>query len=108
VEKRARRAGVAERIRTHVCQTDSLALEGAVDFALAFWSAHEVPDQGKLLGEVHACLVPGGKFLLVEPRGHVTKQDMAGMTEKAEHVGFETLEAQPSVRWSHTVVYRKK
>ena len=108
VEKRARRAGVAERIRTHVCQTDSLALEGTVDFALAFWSAHEVPDLGKLLGEVHACLVPGAKFLVVEPRGHVTPKDMADMTEKAERVGFEALEAAPSVRWSHTIVYCRK
>ncbi len=108
LEKRARRARAAERIRTHVCQEDSLALEESVDFALAFWSAHEVPDLGKLLGEVHACLVPGGKFLVVEPCGHVTKQDIAGMTEKAERVGFETLKSRPPVRWSHAVVYRKK
>jgi ubiquinone/menaquinone biosynthesis C-methylase UbiE len=108
VEKRARRAGLVERIRTHLCQKDSLALDRAIDFALAFWSAHEVPDLGKLLAEVQACLVPGGKFLVVEPRGHVTPRDMAAMTEKAEQVGFETLEAGPAVRWSHAVVYRKK
>ncbi len=107
LEKRARRAGVAERIRTHVCQEESIAVDGAIDFALAFWSAHEVPDLGKLLCEVHACLVPGGEFLVVEPCGHVTKQDMAEMSEKAERVGFQTAEARPPVRWSHSVVYRK-
>jgi ubiquinone/menaquinone biosynthesis C-methylase UbiE len=107
VEKRARRAGVAERIRTHVCQKDSLALDQAVDFALAFWSAHEVPDLGKLLGEVYACLAPGAKFLVVEPCGHVTRRDIGEMTEMAERVGFETLETVPAVRWSHAVVYRK-
>ncbi len=107
LEKRARRAGVAERIRTHVCQEDSLASDQAIDFALAFWSAHEVPDLSKLLAEVHACLVPQGKFLVVEPRGHVTVQDIGTMTEQAESVGFETLEHRPSVRWSHAVAYRK-
>ncbi len=108
VEKRARRAGQAERIETHRCQKDSLALDRAVQFALAFWSAHEVPDLGKLLAEVHACLVPGGKFLVVEPRGHVTPGDIVAMTEKAERTGFETLPERPVVRWSHTVVYGKK
>ena len=108
VERRARRAGLEERIRTHVCGKDSLGVEQTIDFALAFWSAHEVPDLGKLLGEVHALLVPGASFLVVEPRGHVTQQDMAEMTEKAEEVGFETLEAAPTVRWSHAVMYRKK
>ncbi len=108
LEKRASRAGVAERIRTHPCQEDSIGLDRTIDFALAFWSAHEVPDQGKLLAEVHACLAPEKKFLVVEPCGHVTKQDITEMTEKAENVGFETLEAHPQVRWSHTIVYRKK
>ena len=107
VEKRARRAGVAKRIETHECQKDSLALDRAIGFALAFWSAHEVPDLGKLLGEVYACLVSEGKFLVVEPRGHVTPQDMAEMTEKAERVGFERLEVRPAVRWSHAVIYGK-
>ena len=83
LEKRARRAGLAERIQTHVCQQDSLGLDRHVDFALAFWSAHEVPDLTRLLTEMHNCLVPEAKFLVVEPRGHVTPQDMAGMTEQA-------------------------
>lgn len=107
LEKRARRARVAERIRTHICQKDSLALDRTIDFALAFWSAHEVPDLGKLLAEVHACLVPEGRFLVVEPRGHVTPQDMAEMTAKAERAGFAATEAGPYARWSHTVIYRK-
>ena len=105
---RARRAGVAERIRTHVCEKNSVGLDEAIDFALAFWSAHEVPDLDRLLGEVHACLVPGAKFLIIEPRGHVTPQDMGEMSETAERIGFEVLEDSPVVRWSHSVVYQKK
>lgn len=98
---------MAERIRTHICQKDSLALDRTIDFALAFWSAHEVPDLGKLLAEVHACLVPEGRFLVVELRGHVTPQDMAEMTAKAERAGFAATEAGPYASWSHTVIYRK-
>lgn len=108
VERRARRAGVADRVRPHVCRKDSLALDQALDFALAFWSAHEVPDLEKLLGEIYSCLVPEAKLLVVEPRGHVTPDDMAAMTEKAEQAGFETLAERPALRWSHTIVYRKK
>jgi ubiquinone/menaquinone biosynthesis C-methylase UbiE len=108
VEKRAWRAGVAARIQTHECQKESLSLDRSFDFALAFWSAHEVPDLTNLLTEVHDCLVPRGQFLVVEPRGHVTPDDITEMTEKAGQVGFETLEDLPVVRLSHTVVYRKK
>ena len=108
LEKRARRAGVAERIRTHVCEKESLALEEPIDFAMAFWSAHEVPDLSKLLGEVYACLVSGAKFLVIEPCGHVTPRDMQEMTEEAERIGFEALEDPPAVRWSHAIVYHKK
>jgi ubiquinone/menaquinone biosynthesis C-methylase UbiE len=44
--KRARKAGVAERIETHRCEADSLGVDTAVDFVLAFMMVHEVPVPG--------------------------------------------------------------
>ncbi len=108
VERRARRAGLAERIVTHQCRKDSIGLDRTIDFALAFWSAHEVPDLGKLFTEVHACLVSEGTFLVVEPRGHVTPAAMRATTEQAERGGFEALDSPPAVRWSHAAVYRRR
>ena len=65
VRRRARRAGVLERVRLHCGTLDSLAGEQQVDFALACWMVHEVPDQAALLSQVRSRLKPGGRFLLV-------------------------------------------
>ena len=62
LQKRARKAGVLDRIRTHRCEPDSIGLDEPVDFALAFYSAHEVPDLRRLLGEIHGSLRPQGRL----------------------------------------------
>ena len=45
VQNRARKADVGDRIRVHRCEANSIGLAEPVDFVLAFYSAHEVPDQ---------------------------------------------------------------
>jgi ubiquinone/menaquinone biosynthesis C-methylase UbiE len=103
LRKRANRAGVGEQIRTHRCQADSLLLDEPFDFALAFYSAHEAPDQPRLLGEIYALLCREAKFLLVEPVGHVTAKAFARTLEQAAEVGW-SVEDRPKVRWSHAAV----
>jgi ubiquinone/menaquinone biosynthesis C-methylase UbiE len=62
LQKRAKKAGVAERITTHRCEKDSIGLAEPIDFVLAFYSAHEVPDLRRLLAEIHGCLRPDGSY----------------------------------------------
>ena len=69
LQKRARKAGVLDRIRVHRCERNSIGLDEPVDFALAFYSAHEAPDLRRLLGEIHSNLWPQGRLLVVEPIG---------------------------------------
>jgi ubiquinone/menaquinone biosynthesis C-methylase UbiE len=104
--KRAKKAGVAERIRTHRCEADSMAFDGAIDFALAFYSVHEVPDQRRLLGEIWACLRPEGRMLVVEPIRHVPLHDFRTMVSVAEEIGFQADE-RPRICLSRAVVLRK-
>ena len=62
LSRRARRAGLLERIDARVCSGDSLGLEDLVDqvdFALAFAMVHEVPDARAFLAQIHAALRPG-------------------------------------------------
>ncbi|MGI6418684.1 MAG: class I SAM-dependent methyltransferase [Thermoguttaceae bacterium] len=107
LEKRARKAGLAERIRGHLCQPDRLGLAEPIDFALAFWSAHESRDLRRLLEEVCACLARGGRFLIVEPRGHVAEREFRDMVQIARQVGFDRLDDAPRVRLSHTAALVK-
>lgn len=101
--KRAARVGLRERVRTHRCEAHSIKLAETFDFALAFYSAHETPDQRHLLGELHACLEPSGRLLVVEPRGHVTAGAFRKMLDQARDAGFRELE-RPAVRLSHAVL----
>jgi ubiquinone/menaquinone biosynthesis C-methylase UbiE len=58
LRRRAERAGVADRIETHKCEQNHLGVDVQADFALAFMMIHEVPEQRRLLSEIHACLKP--------------------------------------------------
>ena len=71
LQKRARKAGVAARIRPHLCPPDRFALQEQIDFALAFWAVHELPDRAAFFREVRALLKPGANLLLVEPKRHI-------------------------------------
>jgi ubiquinone/menaquinone biosynthesis C-methylase UbiE len=73
--KRAERTGVASRISTVLCERNSLRVTDQVDFALAFWMAHEVRDKDRLFSEIRSILKPQAKLLVVEPRLHVSKSD---------------------------------
>lgn len=106
VQRRTRRAGVAERIRTHRCAPAATGLAEPFDFALAFWSVHEVPDRRRLFADVFGCLRPQGRFLAAEPIGHVTSEAFAGLMQLAAEVGFREQE-RPRIRLSHAVVLVK-
>ena len=106
LRRRADKAGVGPQIQTHQCPADRLLLDEAFDFGLAFYSAHEAPDPPRLFREIHALLVVGAKFLLVEPVGHVTAKAFARMLGQAAETGW-LIEDHPKVRWSHTALLAK-
>jgi ubiquinone/menaquinone biosynthesis C-methylase UbiE len=104
--KRASAAGVADRITAHRCERTSIGSSESVDFALACYSAHEVPDLQRLLGELHSCVRPAGRLLVVEPKGHVTARRFQSMLVWAEEIGW-VVQARPHICVSHSVVLGK-
>ena len=103
IERRARRAGVLERIRTHLSEHAALGIEETADFALAFWVVHEVPEPARLLGEIQAVLRPGGLLLLVEPRLHVSRTQFEALLGAAGESGF-SLRDRPKVALSRAAL----
>jgi ubiquinone/menaquinone biosynthesis C-methylase UbiE len=102
--RRALRAGVADRIVAHNCAADQLGVTAVVDFALAFAMIHEVPDPGRLLGEIHGTLRAGGRLLIAEPRLHVGARQFQQTVTTAERVGLQ-LATRPRVRWSRAALF---
>ncbi len=107
--RRARRAGLADRVETRVATATRLNLMGLeckVDFAFVFAMAHEVDDPDRFFQEIHDSLKPGGHMLLSEPVRHVSLRDFVATQASAEQAGF-VPEFQPKIRASRSVVFIK-
>ena len=103
VAKRAKRAGLSDRVRLHQADASGLRLEDSFDFVLAFWMLHEVPDQPALFRQIREVLSPGGCILLVEPIGHVREAAFERTLETASDAGL-TVSQRVSVRLSRAVL----
>jgi SAM-dependent methyltransferase len=106
LRKRARKAGLLERIQLCQSTPDDIGVDESVDFALAFWMVHEVRQPAVFLRQIHKLLLSGGKFLIVEPRIHVSGKAFAQTVSLAEDVGFRRME-QPKVRASRAVLFAR-
>jgi ubiquinone/menaquinone biosynthesis C-methylase UbiE len=106
LRRRATKAGLVARIETREARADSLGVEdlaGKVDVVLALLMVHELPDQARFFAEVRAALAPGGKVLVVEPRGHVPSAAFEESMALAARAGFRR-EGGPRVWRSWTAV----
>jgi 2-polyprenyl-3-methyl-5-hydroxy-6-metoxy-1,4-benzoquinol methylase len=95
LRRRARRAGLADRIETRVCTPDDLGigdLAGRIDLVVLFHMLHEVAHQEPFLQALLAALKPGGGVLIVEPRGHVSAEAFQTSLILAKTIGFEIAE----------------
>lgn len=95
LEARASRAGVRSRIEARLAGPGGLGLDdlaGRVGFALASAVMHEIPDQARAIEAVAAALAPSGRFLISEPKGHVTAAAFEATLERARAAGLELLE----------------
>jgi ubiquinone/menaquinone biosynthesis C-methylase UbiE len=104
VEKRLNRAGLTDRVELHRCQPDSLGLAAEADFILAFWMAHEVPDAHAFFEQIAGLLKASGRFLLVEPNGHVGQEEFQGEVEAAQAAGLSILE-RPKIAISRAALF---
>jgi ubiquinone/menaquinone biosynthesis C-methylase UbiE len=101
--RRAAQLGLVSRMQFHQCPPDRIGIDQPVDFALAFWMVHEVPDTEAFLREIRSFLKPDARFLLAEPKFHVTTADFQKTVDLACAVGMRPC-AEPSIRISRAVL----
>ncbi len=92
LERRARKAGLLERIELRQAGAGGLNVEdlaGKVDFAAAIHVVHELPDQAAFFSEIMQALKPEGKALVVEPKGHVSRDRFEQTVAMAGKTGFK-------------------
>jgi ubiquinone/menaquinone biosynthesis C-methylase UbiE len=92
-----------KNIQVHKCEESAINLNDRVDFILAFYMIHEIPDQDKTFSELKKILNPNGKILIIEPNFHVTKQDFQNMIIRLDKAGFKIIE-KPKLFFSRSVL----
>ncbi|OQX26879.1 MAG: SAM-dependent methyltransferase [Desulfobacteraceae bacterium IS3] len=97
---------IEERITLHQCQENSIGVSEKVDFVLAFYMVHEVPDQRKFFDEIVSVLKPKGKILIAEPPFHVSKNAFEETVRIAQDTGFTPVE-RPKIFLSKAVILQK-
>ena len=91
-------------IKTVKCETNKINVPEKVDFILAFYMIHEVPDKDRLFEYLKFILKEKGKLLILEPKlFHVSKEAFALTIEKAENIGFKASQG-PKLPFSFSSV----
>ncbi len=88
------RKGVSKRITLHQCKESDLCIANEkVDFAIAFYMVHEVPDRKAFLTQVSNILNPDALFMIIEPAHHVNKSQFAQILKEAEVIGLKQIKS---------------
>jgi ubiquinone/menaquinone biosynthesis C-methylase UbiE len=107
--RRARRAGLLDRIEAVACAGGDLgfaARPGIVDLAVVIHVLHEVRDRQRFLEQLLAALRPGGRLLLLEPKGHVSREALDSELALSKRTGFRLVD-DSAHRRSHGALLEK-
>ena len=103
VRVKAQGTDLAPRITLHQCQPNRIGLSTTVDFALAFYVLHELPDPAAFLTELRPLLTSHGQLFIVEPPFHVSKAAFEATIQCAHRAGFRLI-ARPRIRFNKAVL----
>jgi ubiquinone/menaquinone biosynthesis C-methylase UbiE len=103
VKNKIRGTELEERIILHQCEDNKIGITEKVDFVLAFYMVHEVPDPKKLFDELRSILKLNGKLFIIEPKIHVTKKMVIDMIDQLKDSGFEIID-RPKVFFSRAIL----
>jgi ubiquinone/menaquinone biosynthesis C-methylase UbiE len=99
---RVRGTELENRIRLVKCDRDKINVFERIDFGLAFWMIHEIPDKVSFFRQLKAILKEKAQILIVEPKlFHVSRKEFQTTIEIAEQAGFtETAKPRLLLSWS--------
>lgn len=107
LHRRAKRAGLLDRLDIRRTEVDTLGvadLGGRIDFALAFYVVHELPNPSGFFQEVHDSLRSEGRLLIVEPRVHGGGEDgLRGSIDLAAQAGLVVVD-RPVIKRNQVVL----
>ena len=106
LKRRAEKAEVSDRIRIHRCEPNHLGVETPVDFILAFWMVHEVPEINMFFHQICSCLKPNGRIFIAEPKFHVSLKRFQEIIVSAQEYGLKK-HGSPFIRFSWSAIFER-
>ena len=101
------REGLQSRIRLQLYSGGRVGVTDRLDFALAFWMAHEVPAPFSFFSQISPMLKPGASLLLVEPLLHVSRRGFNRTVDAIQSTGLEPA-AAPKIAMSRAVLFERR
>ncbi len=106
VARKIRGTALEKRIMLHQCPKDATGVLEPVDFVLAFYMLHELPDQERFFDEISSIVKTGGQVFIAEPLFHVPANEFEQTVKTAQAAGFTPAE-RPYVFFSKAVILKK-
>ena len=107
LQQKSRLMNLSHRIRLHLCKPDTIGIQEQADFILSFYMIHEVPKRHAFFLEVAGLLAPGGMYLVVEPKFHVSKAAFDETLYYATQAGFH-IQSRPKIVFSRAALLVKE
>lgn len=104
MKRRARRAGLADRVTPLLADSQGASISGPVDFIAAIHVVHELPDATAFFTRMREIMKPSAKLLFVEPGFHVSERDFRASVEIALSVGLTVAEGPSTGRRRRVVL----
>ncbi len=101
LKRRAKRAGLLDRIEARAVPANSMNLgdlREKIDFVLAAFVVHETPAAPAFFAEAAKAMKPAARLLLMEPAGHVSEMEFAEQLKAAAANGLKITERLPMRR----------
>ncbi len=106
LRKKIQGTELEERVALHKCQENKIGLAEKVDFVLAFYMLHEIPNQEAFFNEIESILKPNGQVFIAEPPFHVSKTAFEKTIRKANDAGLIVVD-KPKLFLNKTVILKK-
>ncbi|MCP4898966.1 MAG: class I SAM-dependent methyltransferase, partial [bacterium] len=111
LQRRAHKAGLADRIEVHACEPRDLGLadsEGRFDLVTVIHVLHESDDVPGFLAQAVRMLKPDGRMLVVEPKGHVKPEQFEAEMKFCRAAGLRQLDLPEGKRRNPTALLALK
>ncbi len=102
--KRARRAGLADRITPVLADPQGAPISDAVDFVAALYVVHELPDAKAFFSQMRDIMKPRAKLYIAEPGSHVSEKDFRSSLDIARSFRLTLVEEPVAGRGKRAVL----